>query len=99
MSSTRCTPTTAALKAHGSSDALKALGKLRRDLAGAPELTILKPVGGKGLSRGDLPRSHPRPSPRGRGADGRPLGALVVERCDDGTDPWLRGALAADGWP
>src|SRR4051794_23848706 len=39
-----------ALKAHGSSDFMKELGKSLRDLAGGrPELQILKPVIGKGL--------------------------------------------------
>ena len=39
-----------ALAAHGSSDFMKELGKSLRDLAGGrPELTVLKPVIGKGL--------------------------------------------------
>jgi quinol monooxygenase YgiN len=39
-----------ALVAHGTSDAFKAIGASLRDLAaGRPELTMLKPVGGKGL--------------------------------------------------
>ena len=39
-----------ALTAHGTSDAMKELGKGMRDLAGGrPELTILTPVVGKGL--------------------------------------------------
>ncbi len=39
-----------ALVAHGTSDAFKAIGAaLRPFAAGRPELTMLKPVGGKGL--------------------------------------------------
>ena len=40
----------AALVAHGTSDAFKALGASLRDLAGGrPEMTLLTPVIGKGL--------------------------------------------------
>lgn len=40
----------AALESHASSDAYKALGPaIRPFLAGRPELTFLKPIGGKGL--------------------------------------------------
>jgi quinol monooxygenase YgiN len=40
----------AALDAHSTSDGMKALGPALAGLvAGRPELTILKPVGGKGL--------------------------------------------------
>ena len=39
-----------ALIAHGTSDAFKAIGMGMRDLAaGRPELTFLKPIGGKGI--------------------------------------------------
>lgn len=39
-----------AFVAHGTSDAFKAIGASLRDLAGGrPELTFLKPLGGKGL--------------------------------------------------
>ena len=39
-----------AMVAHGTSDAFKALGASLRDVAGGrPELTMLKPVSGKGL--------------------------------------------------
>ncbi|MCU1394542.1 MAG: hypothetical protein JWM34_2970 [Ilumatobacteraceae bacterium] len=39
-----------AFVAHGTSDAFKAIGASLRNLAGGrPELTILNPVGGKGL--------------------------------------------------
>lgn len=40
----------AALTAHGTSDAFKAIGMALRDVAGGrPELTVLTPVMGKGL--------------------------------------------------
>ncbi len=40
-----------ALIAHGTSDAFKAIGGSLRELAaGRPEMTFLKPIGGKGLS-------------------------------------------------
>jgi quinol monooxygenase YgiN len=40
----------AAMVAHGTSDAFKALGASLRDVAGGrPELTVLTPVSGKGL--------------------------------------------------
>lgn len=39
-----------ALKAHGSSDAMKAMGgKLAACLAGRPEVTVVNPVAAKGL--------------------------------------------------
>ena len=39
-----------AMKAHSSSDAFKALGPtLAPHLGGRPEITVLNPVGGKGL--------------------------------------------------
>jgi quinol monooxygenase YgiN len=40
----------AAFEAHGTSDGMKAVGMAAREFAGGrPELTILKPLGGKGL--------------------------------------------------
>jgi quinol monooxygenase YgiN len=40
----------AAFAAHGSSEGMKAVGAALRNVAGGrPELTILKPVGGKGV--------------------------------------------------
>ena len=40
----------AAFVAHGTSDAFKAIGASLRNLAGGrPEITVLKPIGGKGL--------------------------------------------------
>ncbi|MCU1366920.1 MAG: hypothetical protein JWL72_4883 [Ilumatobacteraceae bacterium] len=39
-----------AFVAHGTSDAFKAIGASLRNLAGGrPEITVLKPLGGKGL--------------------------------------------------